>query len=363
MKILLIGPIPPPIDGCSNANKVLFKNFTNRGIDCDIVNTNTSIITNEQGRKFSFKKAFLFLRNYRAISKIIRADIVYFTPGQTFYGVLKYAPFIIACLLLHRPYVIHVHGNFLGEQYKMLSGAKKRLFSFLISNATAGVVITKSLTKIFEKLLPEKKVYVVDYFVEEELHKEVKAKLVDKPRILYLSNLMKEKGILEFLDALIEIKNKKIDFQAAIAGSIESGLEDHVHSKFALLGNAISYLGVITGPEKVRAFQEANIFILPTYYTMEGLPFSILEAIATGNIIISTVHAGIPDIINESNGFLVEKRSSKAIATCIESINLNLKETIKTIAQHNINYARSNFTEKKYTDSIMAILENSLIKR
>ena len=96
MKILIIGPFPDPIDGCSNSNRVFYNNLKARGIPCDFINTNTPYITAEQGRSFSFKKTFSFLGNYRQNQKIKDSDVVYFTPGQTFYGVMKLCAIYVA---------------------------------------------------------------------------------------------------------------------------------------------------------------------------------------------------------------------------------------------------------------------------
>ena len=357
MKVLVIGPFPYPIDGCSNANKVFYQNLKKRAVPSDFINTNTPVISGDQGSTFSFKKAVSFLRNYSNFYKIGASDVVYFTPGQTFYGILKYAPFILLCMALRKPYTIHVHGNHLGVHYRLLQGSKKKIFHFLISHAAAGIVITRSLKENFKGLLPENKVFVVDYFVEDYLYKlNAAAKKDDKLHILYLSNLMKEKGILECLDALAEIKQKNIAFHAVIAGSVETGLQAEIDKRLHQLGSDASYVGVITGEEKIKAFAQANVFILPTYYPMEGLPFSLLEAIAIGNIVITTKHAGIPDVVNEKNGFIVAPHSSAAITECLQKINENIRQNVHDYSAYNMQYAASHFTENNFTNQILDVL-------
>lgn len=362
MKVLIIGPFPAPVDGCSNSNKIFYQNLLSRNINCDIINTNTTIISGSQGSRFSLKKAISFLRNYLQAYKPLFYDVVYFTPGQTFYGVLKYSPFIILCMLFNKPYTIHVHGNFLGTQYRSLMGLKKKIFHFLVSKASAGIVITKSLENNFEGLLPECQINVVEYFVEEPLYNNDIVKKSDSLKILYLSNLMREKGILEFLDALIQLNDRGVNFEANIAGSIETGLKDEVEHRLNKLGNKVVYLGTILGDKKTQKLIEANVFVLPTYYTMEGLPFSLLEAMATGNILITTQHAGISDVVTESNGFLVEKRSSSMITDVIETINKDLSGYVNRISKYNMAYARSNFTEKNFTDKVLAVLQSTMKK-
>lgn len=359
MKVAIVGPFPPPVNGCSYANEVLRNNLIKNGIKCRIINTNTDVISSRQGNTFSLDKAVSFFRTYFLLKKIPGCNIVYLTPGQTFFGVLKYAPFILACLSLQIPYIIHVHGNYLGNEYRQLSGYKKRIFQYLISKAAAGIVLSQSLKINFNELLPNEKIFIVKNFVHENLFSDkLICKKYDKPRILYLSNLMREKGIIELLDALIIFKDE-IEFEAVIAGSIEDDVKKDVLQRLRQLNDKAIYVGVVEGAEKKRRFSEANIFVLPTYYKMEGQPIALLEALATGNIIITTRYAGIPDIINESNGFFVNIKSAHAIADCIKNISKNLLHYINLFSIPNSKYAEAKFREEIFTKRILAIMKQN----
>ncbi len=356
MKVLLIGPFPLPIDGCSYANKILQQNFVAQHVAHDTVNTNTSVISSKQGNKFSFKKAFSFIPVYLGAFKIFSNDVVYLTPGQTFFGIVKYSPFILLCILLNKPYVVHVHGNYLGKQYQLLTGVKKKIFHFLLSRCAAGIVLSKSLVHNFDGLLPLDKVFVVENFVDDTLYMSIPQKCTDKLVIIYLSNLMREKGILDVLDALSLLQQANIPFEATIAGSMEVGIKPEIESRLQSLGSSVAYVNTITGDKKKQKLQEANVFILPTYYKMEGQPISLLEGLATGNIIISTQHAGIPDIINERNGYLVKPQSPAEIADCLKCINLDIPGNIEKFAGYNRSYAATTFTEKRFFENIYKVL-------
>jgi glycosyltransferase involved in cell wall biosynthesis len=52
---------------------------------------------------------------------------------------------------------------------------------------------------------------------------------------------------------------------------------------------------IVDGPGKKNLFSEAHIFCLPTYYPYEGQPIAILEAFASGCVVITTNHSGISD--------------------------------------------------------------------
>lgn len=353
--IILIGPFPPPINGCSFANKILYENLVKRNISCEKIDTSTNKhISSKQGTTFSFKKAFDFGKTYSKVFSIKKSvQVVYFTPGQTFFGLIKYAPFILMCILRNIPYIIHVHGNYLGKEYQLLTGLKKKIFGYLVSKAAGGIVLSASLKGNLTDLLPDNKIHVVENFVENTLLQTSITKQKDKLRILYLSNLMEEKGILQLLEACEIIKSEGIDFEVKLAGNIEASIQPEVEKYFKKLPE-VEYMGVVSGEPKKQIFLDSNIFALPTYYTMEGQPISILEGMATGNIILSTPHAGIPDIVKDKNGIFVEAKSSESIANAFRKINNNL-DIIDVFSKENTSYCLKNFTEEIFTQKIINV--------
>lgn len=358
MKLLVIGPLPNPIDGCSISNYTLCKNLDNKGITYKTINTNTKVVSSKQGSRFSLKKALSFCKVYLKINFIFFSDIIYTTPGQTFFGILKYSPFYILCILLRKPYVIHVHGNYLGTEFQSLKGLKKSIFKYFVSSSSRGIVLSDSLIKNFDNLLPSKKVYVVENFASQELYENYipEKKERREPTLLFLSNLIKEKGAINVLDALIILKKKNIKFKAYFAGKIEKEYQTIISEKLNHLSGCVEYLGIVKGQKKYDILNKSNIFILPTYYKMEGQPISILEAMAMGNIIITTKHAGIVDIVSDKNGFFVEKKNPDDIAKKITEISNDILAHIQKFEKFNIKYAKENFTEELFSEKIIKIL-------
>ena len=358
MKILLIGPFPEPINGCSLANEVLLKQLClDKKNSVESVNTNSKNISSENVGQFSLSKVLSFLKVYKQIFKIRKSDVIYTTPGQTFYGIVKYIPFYFCCLLFNKPYLIHVHGNHLGNEYKSLVGLKKRVFSYYIKKATAGIVLSNSLKSNFKGLMHNDKVFVAENFAQDNLTLKIhKIKSTDKLRLLYLSNLMEEKGILDFLDSLMLLKKEGIVFSADIAGKIEDESEEIIKNKFEDLKGFIKYHGVVSGQNKIDLLEKANIFILPTYYRMEGQPISLIEAMATGNIIITTMFSGIPDIVSEKNGFFVEAKKAENIFDVLVKINKDLENYVVQFSESNMHYVQANFTENQFATKILNVM-------
>ena len=354
-KVLLIGPFPNPITGVSLANNTVKNVLDNSNIfTTTIINTSYPIFQDEVG-KFSIKKLFFFIKiNFKAY-KVFKSDIIYITPGQTFFGVVKYAMYILLASVLKKELVIHLHGNYLGLQFQELKKIKKRIFYFLISKFNKGIVLSKSLINNLTPFIEKNNIYTLNNFAEDYLVDEKSPKEIKILKIVFLSNLMKEKGIIILLNALKELEKKNIPYEAKIAGNIDEKIKDEILKKIDSL-NFTSYVGVVYNKDKKDLLDWSNIFVLPTFYKMEGQPISILEALATNNVVITTNHAGIPDVIKDKiNGFIVKKKDSESIIDVLIFLNKN-KSKILEICKTNKLYFANNFTIKRFSNQIVKIL-------
>ncbi|HXA01674.1 MAG TPA: glycosyltransferase family 4 protein [Cytophagaceae bacterium] len=359
MKVLLIGPFPDPVNGVSVANINLKKYLLDKGLKVSHINTNFRNISSKQGEGLPLLQVGYFIRYYLQAFKVIFTNVVYITPGQTFFGVVKYAPFILTSLLFRKPYIIHIHGNHFGKEFENLHGIKKRVFAFLVSKAGMGIVLSQSLTKNFNGLLPVHKIRMVENFAEDVFFLSADpGKKYDKLRILYISNLIKEKGILDVLQSLILLKEKGIPFQAEIAGSIEKSIEKEFYEKILSLRDHVIYHKEAKGEVKKELLLNANVFILPTYYSMEGQPISILEAMASGNAVICTGLPGITDIINERNAIFVERQNPTQIAEKLEYLAINLPQ-LKEYGEYNAAFAKEKFRLDIFGEKIYQILKEA----
>jgi len=140
----------------------------------------------------------------------------------------------------------------------------------------------------------------------------------DSRIVLCVAYLIPEKGVYVLLDAARQVISnyKNTIFMIAGMGPEMENLRNlikqyNLATKFFLLGwrNDI-----------YRLMKAADIFTLPTYY-FEGLPVSILEAMACGKPVVSTFHRGPEDIvINGKTGILVTINNSSALAKGIDRL-------------------------------------------
>lgn len=360
-KVLIIGPFPSPISGVSLANDTLFNGLKSEGIRVNNINFSYPTLKENIG-KFSFKKVFYYLRLYFYIFKIPNYKTIYMTPGQTFFGILKYYPFIFISKVLRKEILIHVHGNHLWKEYENLNGYKKRIFYHIISKFNKGIVLSPKLRKNLTPFIRDEYIYEVYNFIEDNIlndisAEDIKSKKTDELNIVFLSNLMKEKGIFDFLNSIIILKKKGVKFKAKIAGAVDKTSENELNELFNKLKDDVEYLGVVRGNDKRNLLLNSNVFVFPTYYSMEGQPISILEAMGTGNIILTTNHAGISDIFVENkNGFFIEKTNPNDIASKLERLSNTLGDHKKIMINNNLE-ANEKYSTNRFISNIIEIIE------
>lgn len=140
----------------------------------------------------------------------------------------------------------------------------------------------------------------------------------DPPVFLMIARLLRDKGVLEFVDAARQIKARhpKVRFQLlGAAGSENRSAIDRATLDTWVAEGAVEYLGTISDVRP--AIKAASCVVLPSY--REGAPRTLIEAAATARPVIATDVPGCRAVVDRDvSGFLCEVRSSKSLAAAIE---------------------------------------------
>ncbi len=180
--------------------------------------------------------------------------------------------------------------------------------------------------------------------------------LSDKKTFVYASRLIKEKGIIDFIEAAREFnKNLKIDkkkFTFLIAGKfIKNELKwktkDDFISYINGLGENINYLD--HQDEMDLLFKKASVIVLPTYYG-EGVPKILLESLASGIPIITTFQRGCRELVDKgNNGFICRKKDPENLSNIFDKFQKLSNNDIYKMSLNCISYARKNLSINKVT--------------
>jgi len=226
------------------------------------------------------------------------------------------------------------------------------------------IALSTGLAKDLENAFPESHIEVVENFYDPRLIQNPGVRTLHEiPRLLFLSNLMLGKGILDLLDALIILKqSKQLKFQAAFAGNIEKGIGETLKQKIDALGDSVYFFGLADFGKKKELLYWSDIFVLPTWYIMEGQPLSIIEAYVTGNVVVSTHQGGIKDISNYESFFKTETQNPAALAETLVHVIAqlpNLRDSLLVTAEA----TQKRFNPENFLSKIELILGNTASKK
>jgi glycosyltransferase involved in cell wall biosynthesis len=134
--------------------------------------------------------------------------------------------------------------------------------------------------------------------------------------ILFAGRMITEKGIFDLLEATRLLRNRNYAFVLAGDGPMYKAACKYVKSHD--LVNQVFLLGWRNRDEMEDYMRHCDVFVLPTYY-WEGLPVTILEAMASAKPVIATRQRGCEDeVIDGMTGFLVEIKKPRQLAERID---------------------------------------------
>ena len=180
-------------------------------------------------------------------------------------------------------------------------------------------------------------------------------------KFLLIARLLKDKGILEFIDAIKIVKSKYNNVEFQILGAVGVANKTAITKEELQIwidNDFINYLGITDNVQDV--ISKIDCVVLPSY--REGTPRSLLEACAMEKPIITTDVVGCREVVDdEINGYLCEVRNSQDLANKMEMmINLSVEER-RVMGKAGRYKIVKEFDEKivinKYLASIKEIIE------
>jgi glycosyltransferase involved in cell wall biosynthesis len=122
----------------------------------------------------------------------------------------------------------------------------------------------------------------------------------------FISNIVAEKGVFEFLDLLDSLRDLNISLQAKLAGPFQDAeTESKVRTRLSALPN-VEYVGPKYGVEKDTFFSEIDALVFPTRYANEAEPVILHEAMCQGIPIIAYGRGAIPEMVCPESGKVID---------------------------------------------------------
>lgn len=144
-------------------------------------------------------------------------------------------------------------------------------------------------------------------------------------RLLSVARLVAKKGLEDAITAVAILKKQKVDVTLKIIGDgpLKSALQNQIAA--LQLSDRIELTGALAHTQVRQALEESDIFILPSKTApngdMEGIPVSLMEAMARGLLVVSTEHSGITELIHHNqSGYLAAENSPLQLAAWVSHI-------------------------------------------
>jgi colanic acid/amylovoran biosynthesis glycosyltransferase len=144
-------------------------------------------------------------------------------------------------------------------------------------------------------------------------------------RVVSVARLVEKKGVLYLCQAVVRLLRRHVPIELEVIGDgpLQQELEDFVVKQ--ALGDHIRISGRRDKDYVQAALANADVFALPSVTAtdgdQEGIPVSLMEAMASGVPCLSTFHSGIPELIEDGrSGWLVPERDVAALADKLAGI-------------------------------------------
>ncbi len=314
--------LPPPVHGASVMNAhVADSELLAAHFDIDVLPLRFANSVDDIGSVSLRKLGRVATHAARLLARTVRRrpDAVYFTlspVGGSFY---RDCLFIALLKLLRVPRVYHLHGKGIGRELD--DAWKQRLYAWAFANAWV-IHLSPMLATETAPIAEANRVRFIPNGITPTASAPTRTAR-ERPRILYVSNMSEDKGPLVLVDALAELADRGVQFEATFAGAPFGDCVDKFERKVAerRLGANVRYVGPQYGEAKDKLFADHDIFVFPTYYAQEAFPLVLIEAMQHGLPVVTTFEGAIPEMVEDGvTGCLVPQRDHRALAAKIAQL-------------------------------------------
>jgi glycosyltransferase involved in cell wall biosynthesis len=326
LRVVMAGPLPPGTGGMTTVIDDLSRSRLAQDVDLLLFDTKKSTPEGRSAlqavaaRLRLWRDWWLALRGPRTVAHVHTCS------GLSFFldGAL-----VATARLQGVPVVLHIHGGrfdrFLDELHAPLAAVAR----WIARRASRVVVLSEEWRDRLASRLPGARVAIVrNGVIVAAADATVTSRDASRVVVLFLGALTRKKGVFELVEALPGLPSS---VHCLLVGpEKDAGIREALREKAVALGveDRITLPGPVTGPAKAAVLAQADVFVLPSH--IEGLPVSMLEAMAAGLPVVVTPVGAVPSIVRSGeNGLVVPvgdvARLRAALAALAENEDLRAK--------------------------------------
>jgi glycosyltransferase involved in cell wall biosynthesis len=344
-RLLVVGPLPPPIHGVAISTELVLANPVLRGnFAVEHVDTSDRRSTTNIGR-WDVTNVGLAARSVAALSVRLRGapGVVYLPLSQSAPGFLRDSLMIATAAARGWKVAAHLRGGEFRQFYDRQPAPLRRWIHLTLSRVDSIAVMSESLRHVFAGLVPPERVAVVPNGTPDPGEDGYRR---DGDTVLFLSNLRRRKGVREAVEAALLVLERRPRTRFLFVGGWgEPDLAPTLVARTRSAGDAIRFLPPVSGEEKRKLLLSSSVLLFPPTLP-EGHPRAVLEAIAAGLPVVTTNRGAIADtVVDGECGHVLEDPVPEQLAERLLEL-LDTPESRRQMGRAARERYRTHFTQE-----------------
>jgi glycosyltransferase involved in cell wall biosynthesis len=314
-RLIIVGPVPPPAHGVAVSTLLLLENpCLCENFDVEHLNTSDHRSLENLGT-WEATNAWLGLRHLLRLAVRLngRRGILYLPLSQSTPALLRDCLFVLLGARRGWRVATRLEGSELGQLYEGLPWALRIMVKRCLAMADSVAVLGENLRGVLAGLVDASRIVVVPNGAPDMQVGPVER---DRSQVLFLSNFLRRKGILEALDAARLVLTERPDAHFVFTGAFDS---ESVAAEAAMrssgFGGRIEFREPVQGRDRDQLLRRSAIMLFPPVGE-EGHPRVVLEAMAAGLPVVTTDRGAISEsVIDGVSGFVLKDPVPAELAT------------------------------------------------
>ncbi len=358
LRIVLVGPMPPPEGGMANQTRQLGELLQREGAEVTIVAVNADYRPQWVARLRGVRAAFRLLPYVVRLWKVAgAADVFHIMANSGGSWYLFATPAVWIARMRGVPSVVNYRG---GEAETFLRRSGRVVLKTLQSANTLAVP-SGFLQRIFgrwgvaSEIVPN----IVDM---ERFRPSETARQPGRPHLVVARNLEPIYDISTSLRAFALVRERVPEARLTVAGSGPERSALQTLAAELCIAEAVEFCGRLDRDRMAELYRSASVVINSS--RIDNMPNSILEAMASGAPVVSTDVGGVPFILQDGvTGLLVPAGDSLAMAAAVQRVlgEPGLAERLRAAALADVQQYAWPRVRQRWTDVYASVLPSARV--